>query len=81
MQYNKAMRRAYIVLIFGAWVAVLPYLGFPYSWKNILSTISGLFFVYLGYVLLHESKVRENKEHKTFDNFKENRSFNGEETQ
>lgn len=68
------MRRARILLMFGIWVAILPYLGFPYSWKNILFTLSGLGLVYSSFVLYKESKTKKTKE-KTFDNFSENHDF------
>lgn len=71
------MRKARILLILGIWVAVLPYLGFPYSWKDVLMTLSGFGFIYFSYVLYKEFKEKEMKEHsgKTFDNFKENKDF------
>ena len=53
----------------------MPYLGFPYSLKNILFTLSGLGIMYFSYVLYTESVVKENKEEKTFDNFSENIGF------
>ncbi len=58
-------------------MAVLPYLGFPYSWKSTLATITGLGLVYFSYVLYQESKMKEIKEEKIFDNFSENK-FVGE---
>lgn len=70
------MRNAYIILLLGIWVAILPYLGFPYSWKNTLETLSGLGLMYVGYVLFKESRAKEIKEEKTFDNFSENKFFN-----
>ncbi|MBI2627631.1 hypothetical protein HYW72_01740 [Candidatus Nomurabacteria bacterium] len=70
------MRKAYILLILGVWVAVLPYLGFPYSWKDILITLSGFGLIYISFVLYKESKIREIEEEKTFDNFSENKFFN-----
>lgn len=70
-----------MLLLLGVWVAVLPYLGFPRSWKDVLMTISGLGLVYLSYVFFKESKMNEVKEEKTFDNFSENKFFGGEETQ
>jgi len=77
------MRRARILLMFGIWVAILPYLGFPYSWKNILFSLSGLGLVYLSYVLYKEYKAKKTIA-KTFDNFSENHDFDPnkrEETQ
>jgi hypothetical protein len=65
------MRRVRVLLILGIWVAVLPFLGFPYSWKDILTALSGLALIYISFVMYRESKVREiGKE--TFDNFSEN---------
>jgi membrane protein implicated in regulation of membrane protease activity len=72
------MRKARILLILGIWVAVLPYLGFPYTWKDILFTVSGLILMYFSYVLYQESKK---KQEETFDNFSENKFFNEEEGQ
>lgn len=67
------MRKAYILLILGIWVAVLPYLGFPYSGKNILTTLSGLALIYGSFMVYTESKAKEVKGGKTFDNFSENK--------
>jgi len=67
------MQKARIFLILGIWITVLPYLGFPYSWKDILVTLSGLGLVFLSYLLYRESKMQEIKEEKTFDNFSENK--------
>ena len=68
------MKRARILLILGIWVAILPYLGFPYSWKEVLFTLSGLGLVYLSYMLYRERKKEENPE-EAFDNFRENSDF------
>lgn len=73
MKYNTLMRKAYILLILGVWVAVLPYLGFPYSWKAILTTLSGFGFIFASYILYKESRTKEFKEKKTFENFSENK--------
>lgn len=66
------MRKARIFLFLSIWITILPYLGFPYSWKDILTTLSGLGLVYLSFRLYKESKIGEKKEEKTFDNFREN---------
>ena len=71
------MKRARILLTFGIWVAILPYLGFPYVWKDTLFTLTGLGLVYFGYILYKEFKIREGKSKpKSFDNFSENHNFN-----
>ncbi|OGI84757.1 hypothetical protein A3H56_01190 [Candidatus Nomurabacteria bacterium RIFCSPLOWO2_02_FULL_42_24] len=72
------MRKARILLVLGIWVAILPYLGFPYSWKDILFTLSGLGLVYFSYILYKDYKMTEKK---TFDNFRENSDFNGNENE
>jgi hypothetical protein len=71
------MQKGRIFLFLGIWIAILPYLGFPYSWKDILTTLSGLGLIFLGYMMLYKkSKTGEMKKEKTFDNFREN-NFTG----
>lgn len=65
------MRRERILLILGIWVAILPYLGFPYFWKNTLFTLSGIILIYHSYALYKIQQAREKKK-KAFDNFREN---------
>ena len=73
------MNKAHILLILGLWVATLPYLGFPYSWKDALITVSGLGLIYFSYILFQELKIKEKDLEKTFENFSENK-FEGAET-
>ena len=68
------MQRARAFLGLGIWVAVLPYLGFPYFWKNALLTLSGLVVAYLSYLAYRELKAGD-KGKITFDNFSENHGF------
>lgn len=74
------MKMSKVKIIFGLaiWVTILPYLGFPYSLKNILFSVTGLGLVYFAYILYRDLKAGETKE-KTFDNFSENSSFNENE--
>jgi hypothetical protein len=65
------MSKARMLLILGLWIAILPYLGFPYLWKSILFTISGLGLIYMSYAFYKEGKLK-NKKEKPFDNFSEN---------
>ena len=74
MRYNRNMKRARLVFIFGVWIAVLPYLGFPFIWKNVLFTLSGLGLCYFGYILFKEVR-KNNPEKNNFDNFSENNNF------
>ena len=79
MKYNISMQKARIFLILGIWITVLPYLGFPYSWKDVLVTFSGLGLIGVSYMLYRESKIKKIEEEKTFDNFSENDFKGGEE--
>jgi len=72
------MSKTKIIFILGVWVAILPYLGFPYSLKNILFSITGLILIYFSYTLYKNFKTGKTKE-KTFDNFSENSNFNESE--
>ncbi len=69
-----------MLLILGVWLAILPYLGFPYSWKDTLTTISGLILICFSYILYQDYKRAENQE-KTFDNFRENSDFSEHQNQ
>ncbi len=69
------MQRARILLIFGIWTAVLPYLGFPLLWKNILFTLTGLVLICFAFILYKEFKIKTAKDpKKLFDTFSENRN-------
>jgi len=73
------MNRARIFLILGTWIAVLPYLGFPSFWKNILFSLSGLILVYFSYIMYRSSRTKENNT-KNFDNFSESNNYKEEMT-
>jgi hypothetical protein len=68
------MSKPRILLILGIWVTILPYLGFPNSWKDVLYTITGLGLLGLSYFLYRDYKIKEDK-NGDFDNFRENSDF------
>lgn len=68
------MSKVKIIFVLGVWVAILPYLGFPYSFKNLLFSVTGLGLVYIGYLFYKDSE-KEKIEEKTFDNFSENKTI------
>lgn len=76
------MRKAYTLLVIGLWVTALSYLGFPYFWKDILFTISGLGIIYFSYTLYQEAEKKKSRttKKKNFDNFSEN-DFVGEKSE
>lgn len=73
------MTKARIFLTIGVWVAILPYLGFPNTLKNILFTLTGLLITYFSYSMYQNSKILEKKDNKSFDSFSENEKINEEE--
>ena len=73
------MKKARILLALGIWVAILPYLGFPLSWRPFIITITGLGLIALAYILYKEYKnSTQAVDEKTFDNFLENKNFDSE---
>lgn len=40
-----------LIMLIGAFVALLPFLGFPNSWDNIMFLIAGVLIVALGIVV------------------------------
>lgn len=68
------MSKIKIILILGIWIAVLPFLGFPYSFKNILFTITGIALIYLSYITYKKERSDESK-NENFENFSENKDF------
>lgn len=40
-----------LIMLAGAFVAVLPFLGFPGSWDNIFFLLAGIFVIALGIVV------------------------------
>lgn len=76
------MKIARILLILGTWIAILPYLGFPYSWKQFLFTLSGLAVMYVAYLLYKKEKIdTDNTASIHFDNFSENRQASADKFQ
>jgi len=71
------MKKARTFLIIAIWITILPYLGFPFFWKNLFFTITGLVLAYLSYLLYKEARAVEKPIEKkmVFDNFSENQNF------
>jgi hypothetical protein len=55
------MRKEKTLFIIGLWVIVLPFLGFPGSWKMVMLILTGISLIYLGYLFYMENKDRLSK--------------------
>lgn len=51
------------IIIGGIWLVVLPYTGFPSSWKTVLTLVTGLAFTYIGLLQYKRSKAAERSMH------------------
>lgn len=71
------MRKERTLFFIGIWVGILPFLGFPNSWRKILFIITGLALIYLSYLFRQEAKARFealklNNNEQTMDSFIDN---------
>lgn len=55
------MRKEKTLFILGLWIVILPFLGFPNSWRKTLFVLSGFAVVYLSYLFYLEAKRRLSK--------------------
>lgn len=46
--YTAAMSLDALIMLAGFFVAILPFLGFPIQWDNVLLVIVGIFIIALG---------------------------------
>lgn len=55
------MHKNNFYISFGIWIAVIPFLGIPSSWRNILIFLSGLFLILvaIGPAILKKLQPRE----------------------
>ena len=58
---KNTMTKELAVIILGAWVALVPFLGFPHSWDAPLLLIVGCMLVVLGF-LVRNDRVRIEEE-------------------
>ena len=45
------MSKQRAIFLLGIWVLVLPFLGFPNSWRKVLFSLAGFFLIYMSYTL------------------------------
>lgn len=52
------MRKEKTLFIIGLWIIILPFLGFPNTWRKVLFIITGLAIMYMAYLFYLEYKKR-----------------------
>ena len=53
------MRKERTLLALGIWVAILPFLGFPNTWRSVLFMLTGISLIYLAYLFYIQTKARQ----------------------
>ncbi len=53
------MKKERTLFMLGIWVAILPYLGFPNSFRKFLFIISGIILIYLSYGFRKEKRIAQ----------------------
>jgi hypothetical protein len=56
------MRKERALFIIGLWIIVLPYSGFPSSWRTFLFLLTGLVLMYIAYLFYIQAKKNTPKE-------------------
>lgn len=73
------MSKEMAVILFGIWVAVIPYLGVPGSWRTLLLVATGILIASLGFFLRAEMLsrgVRRGSQHSFAENLSETQYAN-----
>lgn len=63
------MRKERALFIIGLWVLVLPFSGFPSSWRTLFFVVTGILIMYIAYLFYLQAKknILSNSNHsKTF---------------
>ena len=48
-----------IIIGAGVWLIILPFTGFPRSWKTALTIISGVVLVYVGALIWKRARMKD----------------------
>ena len=56
------MRKEKTLFIIGIWIIILPFLGFPETWRKVLFLLTGIATIYLAYLFYLEIRVRLHKD-------------------
>ena len=49
----------------GVWLLLLPFTGFPRSWKSVLTAITGMVVIYLAALLWRKNLIRHHAQHQS----------------
>ena len=60
-----------LIMLSGAFVAFLPFLGFPRAWDAVLFFLTGIFIVALGIVVRRQQGRKPLMKEKTLESFEE----------
>lgn len=66
------MSKQKAIIILGAFVAVMPYLGFPTAWRKGFFLLAGIAIVIYGYKINKELKALRGEESNSLTSFKDN---------
>jgi len=66
------MRKEKTLFIIGIWIIILPFLGFPDTWRKIFFIITGFMLVYLSYIYYQQAKSRISKNENRSKTFVDN---------
>lgn len=60
-----------LIMLSGAFVAVLPFLGFPNSWDTVLFFLAGIFMISLGIIVRRRGGISDKPQPKNGGAFTE----------
>ena len=66
------MSKESLLIIFGFFVALLPFLGFPGAWKDIMYTVLGICVGLIAFLLRHTRQLHEKSDGADGDAYVEN---------
>ncbi len=58
-----------IITIAGLWLIVLPFTGFPRSWKTLFTVVTGMVVAYIGALMWKRASAKEKKPEVKTDTF------------
>jgi len=70
--YNTIMSKQRIIIILGVLVVIMPYLGFPTSWRKGFFLLAGITIVICGYKISKEIKSLKADGENSLTAFKDN---------